>query len=54
MYYYLSGLQATKGGRLKHGHFEMMRLTLGRKINQETMFAVWRVDPPWQPVTKKV
>lgn len=46
--------QATGGGRLKHGHFEMIRLTLGRKLNQETMFAIWRVDPPWQPVTKKV
>ncbi|KAM0726860.1 Large ribosomal subunit protein uL16m [Formica fusca] len=47
------GIIATGGGRLKHNHFEMIRLKLGRKINQQTMFAIWRVDPPWQPVTKK-
>lgn len=45
--------QATGGGRLKHGHFEMIRLTLGRKL-KPNMFAIWRVHPPWQPVTKKV
>jgi hypothetical protein len=32
----------------------MIRLTLGRKMDVNRMFAVWRVDPPWQPVTKKV
>ncbi|CAL1679622.1 unnamed protein product [Lasius platythorax] len=47
------GIIATGGGRLKHNHFEMIRLTIGRNINQETMFAIWRIDPPWQPVTKK-
>ncbi|XP_077256886.1 large ribosomal subunit protein uL16m-like [Temnothorax americanus] len=47
------GIIATGGGRLKHGHFEMIRLTIGRKLDQERMFAIWRVDPPWQPVTKK-
>ncbi|EZA56414.1 hypothetical protein DMN91_009834 [Ooceraea biroi] len=47
------GIVATGGGRLRHGHFEMIRLTLGRKLNQDTMFAIWRVDPPWQPVTRK-
>ena len=47
-------LQALGGGRLKYGHFEMIRLTLGRKMDTNKMFAVWRVDPPWQPCTKKV
>jgi len=47
------GIIATGGGRLRHGHFEMMRLSIGRKLDKERMFAVWRVDPPWQPVTKK-
>lgn len=32
----------------------MIRLTLGRKIDQSRMFLIWRVDSPWQPVTKKV
>lgn len=47
------GIIATSGGRLKHGHFEMIRLTLNRKLDQNTMFGIWRVDPPWQPITKK-
>ncbi|XP_012543065.1 39S ribosomal protein L16, mitochondrial [Monomorium pharaonis] len=47
------GIIATAGGRLKYGHFEMIRLTIGKKIDPDRMFAIWRVDPPWQPVTKK-
>lgn len=47
------GIIATGGGRLKYGHFEMIRLTIGRKLDQSRMFAIWRIDPPWQPVTKK-
>lgn len=31
----------------------MMRLTVGRKIDTDRMFAIWRVDAPWQPITKK-
>lgn len=54
MYYHFLKLQATGGGRLKYGHFEMIRLTIGRKLDQQRMFAIWRVDPPWQPITKKV
>lgn len=45
--------KALGGGRLKFGHFEMMRLTVGRKLDLDRMFAVWRVDAPWQPLTKK-
>lgn len=47
-------LQATGGGRLKSGHFEMIRMTLLRNFDFKNMFAVWRVDAPWQPITKKV
>ncbi|XP_037934510.1 39S ribosomal protein L16, mitochondrial-like [Teleopsis dalmanni] len=47
------GIIATGGGRLRSGHFEMLRLTIGRKMNVNRMFAVWRVPAPWQPVTKK-
>ncbi|XP_050293401.1 39S ribosomal protein L16, mitochondrial [Anthonomus grandis grandis] len=47
------GIIALGGGRLKWGHFEMMRLTIGRKMDTNRMFAVWRVDAPWQPVTKR-
>ncbi|CAH1154132.1 unnamed protein product [Phaedon cochleariae] len=47
------GIMALGGGRLKWGHFEMMRLTLHRKLDSSKMFAVWRVDSPWQPMTKQ-
>uniref|UniRef100_A0A1B6CF59 Large ribosomal subunit protein uL16m n=1 Tax=Clastoptera arizonana TaxID=38151 RepID=A0A1B6CF59_9HEMI len=47
------GIMALGGGRLKHGHCEMMRLTLGRKIDPQRMFLVWRIEAPWQPITKK-
>ncbi|XP_055709888.1 39S ribosomal protein L16, mitochondrial [Phlebotomus papatasi] len=47
------GILALGGGRLKWNHFEMMRMGIGRQIDVNRMFAIWRVDPPWQPVTKK-
>ena len=31
----------------------MIRLTINRKIDESRMFAIWRLDPPWQPITKK-
>lgn len=31
----------------------MIRLTIGRKIDPTRMFAIWRVDAPWQPCTRK-
>lgn len=46
--------QALTGGRLKYGHLEMIRLTVGRKMDPSRMFAIWRVDDPWQPITKRV
>lgn len=46
-------LQATGGGRMKYEHFEMARLQVARKLDQKRMFAIWRIEPPWQPVTKK-
>lgn len=39
---------------MKWGHFEMVRLGVLRKMDQNRMFAVWRIDAPWQPITKKV
>jgi len=47
------GIVALGGGRLKWGHYEMIRLTIGRKMDTDRMFALWRIDSPWQPVTKK-
>lgn len=31
----------------------MIRLTVNRGIDDSRMFGVWRVDPPWKPITKK-
>ncbi|XP_059617177.1 large ribosomal subunit protein uL16m [Phlebotomus argentipes] len=47
------GIIALGGGRLKWNHFEMMRFGIGRQLDVSRMFAIWRVDAPWQPVTKK-
>ncbi|GAB1602215.1 39S ribosomal protein L16, mitochondrial-like [Argonauta hians] len=47
------GIQALTGGRLKWGHYEVLRLGILRKFDESRMFAVWRIDPPWKPVTKK-
>ncbi|XP_031349595.1 39S ribosomal protein L16, mitochondrial [Photinus pyralis] len=47
------GIMALGGGRLKYQHFEVMRLGIGRKMDTQRMFAIWRVDAPWQPVTKR-
>lgn len=32
----------------------MIRMTINKAIDTQRMFAVWRVDAPWKPVTKKV
>lgn len=68
------GIVAMGGGRLRHGHYEMIRLGeifeskgrlersylnvnffagIGRKLDINRMFAIWRIPAPWQPVTKK-
>ena len=38
---------------MKHGHNEMVRFGIMRKIDGKRMFAVWRIDAPWKPQTKK-
>nr|CAG4641195.1 EOG090X0DE4 [Eulimnadia texana] len=47
------GIISLCGGLLRHGHFEMMRMTIHRKMDASKMFAIWRVDAPWKPVTRK-
>lgn len=47
------GVVATQGGRMKYPHYEMARLSIGRKLDISRMFAVWRIPAPWQPLTKK-
>ncbi|KAG4078030.1 hypothetical protein HA402_002081 [Bradysia odoriphaga] len=47
------GIVATGGGRMRYGFFEMIRIKIARNIDPNRMFAIWRVPPPWQPITKK-
>lgn len=47
------GIMAESGGRMKFEHFEMIRMSLIKMIDFTRAFAVWRIDPPWQPLTKK-
>ncbi|KFQ69334.1 hypothetical protein N335_05954, partial [Phaethon lepturus] len=47
------GILALGGGYLHWGHFEMIRLTIGRNMDPKTMFAIWRVPAPSKPVTRK-
>ncbi|XP_041052324.1 39S ribosomal protein L16, mitochondrial [Carcharodon carcharias] len=47
------GIVALGGGYLHWGHFEMMRLTINRRMDAKTMFARWRVNPPYKPITRK-
>nr|CAG4646565.1 EOG090X0DE4 [Macrothrix elegans] len=47
------GIVALCGGRLNSGHIEMIRMTVNKKMDASRMFAHWRIDPPWQPLTRK-
>lgn len=47
------GIIALTGGRVKYPHIEMARLSIGRKLDTDRMFAVWRIPEPWQPLHKK-
>ncbi|XP_077546351.1 mitochondrial ribosomal protein L16 [Haemaphysalis longicornis] len=47
------GIMALCGGFLRPGHLDMIRLTINKKLDVAKMFAVWRIDPPWKPITKK-
>ena len=47
------GIMALCGGRLRHGHLEMIRMTVTRNLDVSRMFAIWRIDGPWQPISKR-
>lgn len=38
---------------MRWGHIEGIRLVVNRKMDERRMFAVWRIDSPWKPITKK-
>ncbi|KAI1899711.1 hypothetical protein AGOR_G00064580 [Albula goreensis] len=47
------GIVAMGGGYLHWGHMEMMRLTINRRMDPRTTFAMWRVNGPYKPITRK-
>lgn len=47
------GVIALEGGRVKHPHIELARLSIGKKMDTSRMFAIWRIAEPWQPLHKK-
>lgn len=44
---------ALGGGYLHWGHMEMMRLTINRKMDPKNMYARWRINAPYKPITRK-
>ncbi|XP_072512945.1 large ribosomal subunit protein uL16m isoform X1 [Salminus brasiliensis] len=44
---------AMGGGYLEWGHMEMIRLTINRRLDQNTTFASWRINAPYKPITRK-
>ncbi|XP_026864562.2 39S ribosomal protein L16, mitochondrial [Electrophorus electricus] len=44
---------AMGGGYLHWGHMEMMRLTINRRMDPRTTFALWRISAPYKPITRK-
>lgn len=47
------GLIALGGGSLLGTHYDIIRKAVDKYMDTERFFAVWRVDPPWKPVSKK-
>lgn len=41
------------GGYLHWGHMEMMRLTISRRMDHSTIFAVWCIKALYKPITRK-
>ncbi|KAK3860012.1 hypothetical protein Pcinc_031156 [Petrolisthes cinctipes] len=47
------GIVAKRGGMLRHGHIEMIRMSIARKMDTSKMYAIWRIDAPWKPITRR-
>lgn len=47
------GIVAIGGGLLESRHFDMMRHDIGRFLEPEKCFAIYRVDPPYKPRTNR-
>lgn len=47
------GIMALTGGELNPSHLQIIRSVINKHMDEKKMFAVWRIDPPWKPLTKK-
>ncbi|OWF36423.1 39S ribosomal protein L16, mitochondrial-like [Mizuhopecten yessoensis] len=47
------GIQALNGGYLQYAHMNNIRTTLNRFIDEKKSYAVWRIEYPWRPYTRK-
>jgi len=47
------GIIALGGGALKGEHFDIIRNRINKYTDFERFFAVWRLDPPWKPKSKR-
>ncbi|VDI46496.1 large subunit ribosomal protein L16 [Mytilus galloprovincialis] len=47
------GIQALQGGRLRFEHYNLIRFAINKHIQEGKTYGVWRVNQPWQAVSKK-
>lgn len=47
------GIIALGGGALKGEHFDVISNRINKYTDFERFFAVWRLNPPWKPKSKK-
>jgi large subunit ribosomal protein L16 len=47
------GIVAIHGGLMKHAHYEVLRNDIGRYLVQDKSFALYRVDAPYHPITRR-
>lgn len=47
------GIIALGGGALVGAHYDIIRERINKYTDFERFFAIWRIDPPWKPVSKK-
>lgn len=47
------GIIALGGGAFIGAHYDVIRDRINKYTDFERFFAIWRIDPPWKPVSKK-
>jgi large subunit ribosomal protein L16 len=47
------GIITLGGGALVGAHYDIIRDRINKYTNFERFFAIWRIEPPWKPVSQK-